>query len=105
MENKEINLLKEKYPDKIPIIVNKSNNCTLEEIVKKKFLVPKYITAGQFSYILRRRLELKEHIALFILFNNRLLPSNKCLDEIYDELKNKDDGFLYIYYTNENTFG
>ena len=105
MEQKEINILKVKYPDKIPIIVNKAKNDTIDQVVKNKFLVPKYITTGQFTYILRKRLELQEHTALFILFNNKLMPSNKCIDEIYNEQMDKTDGFLYVCYTNENTFG
>ena len=33
------------------------------------------------------------------------MPSNKCIDEIYNEQMDKTDGFLYVCYTNENTFG
>ena len=100
----EINKLKEKYPDKIPIIVKKSKDSTLKNINKDKFLVPEYMTVTQFNYIIRKRLEITPETALFILYNNSFVPSYKTMDEVYNEYRS-DDGYLYAVYTNENTFG
>ena len=41
---------------------------------------------------------------IFLMINNQLCPSNKLMSEIYEDLGDKD-GFLYIHYTSENTFG
>jgi len=93
-----------KYPDRIPIIVCKDKNCSLLDIDKQKYLVPQDMSLGQFMYVIRKRIRLQPNEALFVLVNNSLIPSNKSLQEIYES--NKDtDGFLYIVYSSENTFG
>ena len=93
-----------KYPEKIPMIVCKANNCNLMNIDKEKYLVPKDMTLGQFIFIIRKRIKLNQSESLFIMVNNGLLPGSKVLQDIYDSNKD-DDGFLYITYTSENTFG
>ena len=100
----ELNRIKRKYPDKIPIIVNKCNNTTLEQLKKNKFIVPKDLTMAQFIYIIRKRINLDEKTALFILINNTLVPSNMSLHTAYNNYSN-NNGYLYVTYTSENTFG
>lgn len=93
-----------KYKDRIPIIVCKAPGCTLPDIDKQKYLVPKDMNVGQFIYIIRKRINLESNEALFVLINNNLSTSNKILQDIYEN--NKDpDGFLYVTYCSENTFG
>lgn len=102
IESKQI---KDKYPDRIPVIVEKSDRCTLrKDIDKQKYLVPKTLSCSQFLYIIRKRINISEGEALFIFINNTLVPSSKTIEHIYDSDKD-DDGFLYVKYTNENTFG
>jgi len=96
--------IKNKHPDKVPIIVCKAKGCTLGDIDKSKFLTPKDLTLGQFIYVVRKRIKLNPEEALFILINNMIIPAKSTLSEIYDSNKD-DDGFLYIIYTSENTFG
>ena len=40
--------IRDKYPDRIPIIVERDDNNDVPDIDKKKFLVPDNITMGQF---------------------------------------------------------
>ena len=94
----------DKYPDKVPIIVNHHKSCTLKKIDKNKYLVPKDITMSQFTYIIRKRLVLNNSEAIFIYINNVLIPSSNTIGEIYND-HHDSDGFLYVVYTNENTFG
>jgi len=94
----------QKYPDRIPIIVEKSDHCIFNNIDKSKYLVPKDMTIGQFIYIIRKRIHLESNQALFCFINNILPPTNNLISNIYNELKD-DDGFLYIIYSSENTFG
>ena len=101
MESKKIT---DKYPNRIPIIINKSDESTLNDIDKQKYLVPNDLTFSQFVYIVRKRINLNESSALFLFINNKIVPSNKSMKEVYDVDKDSD-GFLYINYTNENTFG
>ena len=93
-----------KYPDKIPVIVTKFKNTDLPDIKKSKFIVPKDMKFTNFVYIIRKHIKLNSEKAIFITINNKLCPSNSTLGEIYDDMKN-DDGFLYMEYSSENTFG
>jgi GABA(A) receptor-associated protein len=101
---KEASNVLEKYPDRIPIIVQKHSSCELPEIDKSKYLVPKDMNMSQFSFIIRKRIKLESSQAIFITIGHSLAASNKTLDELYHENKD-EDGFLYMIYTNENTFG
>lgn len=94
----------EKYPDRIPIIVEKQSKSKIPDIDKNKYLVPKEMTMGQFIYVIRKRIKLNPTEALFIFTNNILCNNTLLLSEMYNTYKDKD-GFLYIVYTSENTFG
>jgi GABA(A) receptor-associated protein len=101
---KESNKIRAKYEDRIPIIVEKSSKSKLQDIDKNKFLVPETLTIGQFLYIIRKRVKLNSNDALFIFINNILPCTSSCISNIYNEHKDTD-GFLYIQYTEESTFG
>ncbi len=93
-----------KYPERIPIIVEKYEGCDLPEIDKLKYLVPRDMTMPQFIFVIRKRIKLDPSQTLFVMVNNTLVGSAKLISEIYDDLSD-EDGFLYVTYTNENTFG
>jgi len=93
-----------KYPDRIPIICEKSNRSKIMELDKKKYLVPDNLTAGQFVYIIRKRLSLPAEKAIFLYIGNSIPPSSSSLRDVYEQYKDKD-GFLYIQYNEENVFG
>ena len=98
------NIMK-KYPNRIPVIVEKSNKCSdIDEIDKTKFLVPDDLTIGQFIFVIRKRLKLTPEKALFIFINNKLVPTHSLISQIYNDEKDEDN-FLYINYSSENTFG
>ena len=95
-----------KYNDRIPIICEKAKNagkdCPL--IDKKKYLVPIDLTVAQFIYVIRKRLKLDAEKAMFIFINGQLPTNSHLISDLYE--KNKDqDGFLYVSYALENTFG
>lgn len=101
IESEKIRL---KYSDRVPIIVEKYKKSKVATIDKNKFLAPQDMTIGQFIYIIRKRIQLDSNEALFITINSCAVTSSKLLSEIYEN--NKDsDGFLYIVYSSENTFG
>ena len=93
-----------KYPDRIPVIVEKFPKTELPDIDKKKYLVPKDLTIGQFMYILRKRLKLKNTQAIYIFAQNTLPPQSKFMNEIYKE-HHDEDGYLYFMYSGESAFG
>ena len=103
---RDTQLVLQKYPDRIPIICEKSTIASpdLPEIDKKKYLVPIDLTIGQFVYIIRKRLQLLPQKAIFIFINGFIPPTSAFIADIYNYAKD-EDGFLYITYTSENTFG
>lgn len=102
----ESNRIKSKYLDRIPIICQRSKHynedCPL--IDKKKYLVPEDLTLGQFLYVLRKRCNINATKALFCYVNGSMPSTGKMIKTIYEEHQDPD-GFLYIYYNTENTFG
>jgi GABA(A) receptor-associated protein len=95
-----------RHPDKIPIICECSpsagKNCPM--IDKKKYLAPFDCTVGQFLYVIRKQLRLTSEKALFLFVNNTIPPTTSLIKEIYARYKD-EDGYLYITYAQENTFG
>lgn len=102
---KEGRRIRETYPDKIPIICEKSNvEKTIPQIDKKKYLVPIDLTLGQFIYVIRKRLQLKSDQALFVLINGSSPSHSTLMSELYKSNKESDE-YLYITYAAESTFG
>jgi GABA(A) receptor-associated protein len=103
VRKQECNRIMNKYPDRRPIICEK---LTANEPVlpKNKFLVPHDLTLGQFIYVLRKNLKLDPAQALFIFINEKIATNSSLIGSLYDENKD-EDGFLYIVYSLENTFG
>ena len=96
-----------KYPDRIPVIVNRSKSAGSEVpfIDKHKFLVPSDLTMGQLQYVIRKRLTLTPDKALFLFVNNAATPTSSLVSTVYEENKDQDTQFLYVTYAMENTFG
>jgi GABA(A) receptor-associated protein len=93
-----------KYPSRIPIIVEKHDSCQFQVVNKKKYLAPKDLTMNLFIFEIRKRIELEPSQSLFVTVNGKLVTSSHTLGEIYEKEADKD-GFLYMIYTSENTFG
>jgi GABA(A) receptor-associated protein len=94
-----------KYPNKVPVILEKDPKSNINEINKKKFLCPNRQTIAHFNAIIRGSAELDPTEALFLLINgNNSVIGDISMGEIYE--KNKDeDGFLYIVYSSELAWG
>jgi GABA(A) receptor-associated protein len=74
----EAQRIREKYPDRIPVICEKDERSSIPPIDKKKYLVPADLTVGQFVYVIRKRIKLSPEKAIFIFINNVLPPTGKC---------------------------
>ncbi|KAK7858987.1 autophagy-related protein 8i [Quercus suber] len=93
-----------KYPNRVPLIVERYSKSRLPEMEKKKFLVPRDMSVGQFIHILSDRLHLAPGKALFVFVKNTLPQTATLMDSVYESFKD-EDGFLYMCYSTENTFG
>ncbi|KAI7875146.1 microtubial binding protein [Lichtheimia hyalospora FSU 10163] len=100
----EADRIRDKYPDRIPVICEKVDKSDIPTVDKKKYLVPADLTVGQFVYVIRKRIKLNAEKAIFIFVNQVLPPTAALMSAIYEEHKD-EDGFLYIAYSGENTFG
>ena len=100
----EFEKINTKYPNRIPVIVEKVKTSKLQDIDKSKFLVPKDLTVGQLLYVIRRRIHLPPEKAIFMFVNKILPASSQLLSNIYHKHKSSD-GFLKIEFSDENTFG
>jgi GABA(A) receptor-associated protein len=102
---KKSQVILEKYPDRVPLIIQPSkSDRTSYPIDKSKYITPRDLTLMQLQQIIRKRIRFPPEKALFMFINNRMYPITSSIGTIYDE--NKDsDGFLYITYCQENTFG
>ncbi|KAK3039692.1 hypothetical protein RJ639_027033 [Escallonia herrerae] len=137
----ESSRIREKYPERVPVIVEKAERSDIPDIDKKKlcmdddgfactylslgividfhgfeyvdldvgrlamqYLVPADLTVGQFVYVVRKRIKLSAEKAIFVFVKNTLPPTAALMSAIYEENKD-EDGFLYMTYSGENTFG
>lgn len=105
----ESNNILAKYPDRVPIIVE---CCKSLKLTKRKYLVPRDITASYLLYTIRQRMEKLDHSkAIFIFCDGKLLSGSTNISQIYEEytsknkLNNNTDNFLYLDISLENTFG
>ena len=103
---KEASKVIEKYKDRVPIICERSSKASYDcpDIDKKKYLVPRDLTIGQFIYVIRKRMHLKPEKALFLFMNGIIPPSTSMIGDLYEYYK-ETDGYIYITYSLENTFG
>lgn len=102
--SKEVELIKEKYPNYIPIIVYPKDQDI--KLLKFKYLVSGDITIGQFLSILRKKMDkLKSSEAVYLFINNKLPIASSLLSNIYLEDRDRDTNMLYITVCKENTFG
>jgi len=109
--------IRDKYPDRIPVIVSPSGAAAkTHPTEKEKFLVPPDLTLAQFVYVIRKRIKLAPEEALWVFVqgvdgNEILPPTSSTLSAIYKEHVTDQstaaqwDGYLYIVYSGENTFG
>jgi GABA(A) receptor-associated protein len=103
---KETMRILKKYPDKVPIICERSLTTSPDcpYLDKNKYLVPRDFTMGQFVYVIRKRMALPPEKAIFLFIGNTVPHTSQVMSTTYDTSKD-EDGFLYVNYSFENTFG
>lgn len=92
-----------KYPDRIPVICYPMRK-TDPSIDKNKYLVPYDISFGQLAYVIRKRLKMAPSQALYFYVEGVIPTSSHHIQELYSRYRDPD-GFLYVVYSAENTFG
>jgi len=95
----------EKYPNKVPVIIEKGEGTLLPNPVKQKFLLQRDLTIGQYLYTIRKQIEIDATESIFLIVNDSYIPPNSgTIGEVYDKYADKD-GFLYVTYSAQQVFG
>ena len=92
------------HPERVPVILENNNRHPIR-LDKNKYLAPRDISLGQFMTIIRKRSKINENEALFIFFNNQLVPNTTSMGEIYEQHKDPQSNFLIATVSAETTFG
>merc|ERR1712198_581671 len=96
--------IRKKYPDRVPVIVEKAAKARIGDLDKKKYLVPSDLTVGQFYFLIRKRIQLRPEDALFFFVNNVIPPTSATMGQLYQD-HHEEDFFLYIAYSDESVYG
>ena len=100
----EADKVRERHPDRLPVICEKVDGSNIADLDKNKFLVPSDLTVGQFVLVVRKRVMLEPEKAVFLFIGDSVPANTAQMSELYAKHKD-DDGFLYVKYSGENTFG
>ena len=101
---KDSKFLMEKNERCVPIIFEKGYKCQTIQFKKSRFIVSLYITIGQLLYIIRNYYAIDPFVSLFLFINGNIPSNSSLILDVYNREKD-EDGFLYIQYFTENTFG
>ena len=106
---KESDRILNQYTNRMPIICECAPNNNLPPIQKTKYLVPGDMTVGQFQFLIRKHIDLNKEEALFLIVHKGkddiAIAGDKTMREIYNNFRDREDNFLYIHYTSEQTWG
>lgn len=105
--------IREKYPNRIPCIIERAavSKKSIPDITKHKYLVPSDIKMSAVMQIIRKRMgkALQPEEALYMFVRTAqdktvLAPMNTEMSSLDDKHRGQD-GFVYIEYAGETTFG
>ena len=95
-----------KCPNCVPVILEKDPNCKIPAIKTTKFLVLKESTINEFIKKIKELIKMSELEAIFLAVKGKYaISGQKTMEEIYENYKDKQDGFLYITYSSELIYG
>lgn len=100
----EAEKVRERHPDRLPVICEKVESSPINDLDKNKFLVPADLTVGQFVLVVRKRVILDAQQAIFLFINDTVPPTSAHMSDLYEKHKD-EDGFLYVKYAGENVYG
>ena len=101
---REAENIRKKYPDRVPVIVEKAPKARVPDLDKRNYLVPSDLTNGQFYFLIQKRIHLRPEDALFFFVNNTIPPISATVGQLYEDSHEEDD-FLYVAYSNESVYG
>jgi GABA(A) receptor-associated protein len=90
----------------IPVIVERGETTSTPSISKHKYIVSRDITFAKFAAELRKNIsKIDSSTAIFYYVGDQMVPPcTTTMTALYDKYRD-EDGFLYITYSCESTFG
>lgn len=78
----------------------------IDELPKTRYLIHGEYTIGHVVCLIRSKIKIKSHKALFVFIDGNILPPvSATVSDLYTQHKNPKDAMLHLYYRPENTFG
>lgn len=93
-----------KYPDKVIVVLEDPKYHTNAKDKTLKRICPFDMSVGQLRFYIRKKRVLDESQSIILFVNNVIPKSNEFMGTINEKYQD-DDGFLYISYMIEDTFG
>jgi GABA(A) receptor-associated protein len=109
--------IRDKYPDHVPVIlepalekrITKRGQSFAKQVVdgglKTKYLVPGTQSVAKFMATVRKQVKLSKEEALYLMTLDNTIPASVMTMAQLDKSHRSEDGFLYLVFTGENTFG
>jgi hypothetical protein len=92
------------YPMRIPIILERREKST-PRVSREKFLLHQEALGGELMVEVRRRTSLDERSALFFSCGGQMITGMTEMKHLHSQHQDPSDGFLYVQYGVESTFG
>ena len=94
----------QKYPGRAMVVMYHDGRAETPLLKRTKFVCPSELSVAQLMVILRKNVHLDSSQALFVFYQNLLLPGNTTLAQArasHGDL----DGILHLTYSCESSFG
>lgn len=96
--------VRDKYRDRIPVFVDRATSKDPPS-KKSKYIIEGTTTFGALLAVIRKQIIVPAGSGLFVYtLNHQMIPVSNLVVTVYNDFKS-EDGFLYVLYTLENTFG
>lgn len=90
-----------RFPDKVPLIIERRYSVDIPKVRKSRFLAPLDLTIGQLIFIVRTRMCQSFEHDIYLYVDDRMLQLHQLVGDIYPMFKDREDGFLYLSYSNK----
>lgn len=92
-------------PNHLPVVLERGTSDT-PMMDRERFLPHNSVTAGELMAVVRRRMRVQSTQAIFFSTTTGVLVNpQQLLSELYAKYRDEEDGFLYLRYSLESTFG
>uniref|UniRef100_A0A8C9E4B9 GABA type A receptor-associated protein n=1 Tax=Phocoena sinus TaxID=42100 RepID=A0A8C9E4B9_PHOSS len=75
--------IRKKYPDWVPVRVEKPPKPWIGDLDKKKYLVSSDLIVGQFYFLIQKQIHLRTEDALFFFVNNVIPPTSARMGQLF----------------------